>query len=134
MEGACEAARVEEEWQIGENGFVEDGHDKARAQLRAQMGAIAVYCALLPPSLRLPPAPVHTDAAACAAAATARRDRVLARRTREEALVARKREEVRARLMAQLSAEQRGEPEGADAGDSGGSVVEAAFTDRTKAA
>lgn len=119
---ACEAARVEEEWQIGEHGFVEDGHDKARAQLGAQISAIALYVALLPPQLRLPPAPPAANPERCAAAAAERSARVLARRAREEALVARKRAEVRERLMAQLAAERSGE--GAE-----GAVVEATFAD-----
>ena len=122
VEAACEAARVEEEWQIGEHGFVEDGHDTARAQLRAQLAAVSVYCALLPPALRLAAAPPADNPALSAAAAAQRAERVLARRAREEELVARKRVEVRARLMAQLAAE------GGGAGG-GGTVVEASYSE-----
>jgi chaperone required for assembly of F1-ATPase len=95
VDGAFAAARVEEEWQIGEHGFVEGGgHDTSRAYLRLQLTSAAAYLNMLPKgSLPAPlPSASRKDHAALLAAQVAdRRARVEGRRAREADLVARKR-------------------------------------------
>jgi chaperone required for assembly of F1-ATPase len=91
VDAALTAARLEEEWQIGENGFVEDGHDTARAALRVAVSSAAAYLALLPRAY-LPPPPAAVTPAA-------RRAAVGVRRARETALVAVKRRALLAREL-----------------------------------
>lgn len=104
---AFEAARVEEEWQIGEHGFVEDGHDTARAALRTSLASAVAFLNMLGPAhFPTPALPTLTrrDAPATVAAqAAARFARVEVRRAREVALVAQKREAMRAYRMKQAS-------------------------------
>ena len=90
---AFDAARVEEEWQIGENGLVEEGHDTARASLRTALSTAAMMLHLSPASR---PPPIPKGAAAVAVEAAARAARVGARQARERQLVATKRAEMRA--------------------------------------
>ena len=90
VEQAWEAARVEEEWQIGEHGFVEDGHDTARAQLRSALTTASTYLWMLPPSARPAPLPSLSGKdldRTVARLAAERAARVGARRQREEELV-----------------------------------------------
>jgi len=47
---AFECARVEEEFQIEENGFVEDGHDTARAETKLKAASASTLLWLLPQS------------------------------------------------------------------------------------
>lgn len=94
VEDAFEASRVEEEWQIGENGFVEDGHDTGRAHTRAQLTAVSTFLWLLPASAMpaaLPLAGKKGYNVALASARAARAARVLTRRMREAAAVSSKR-------------------------------------------
>jgi chaperone required for assembly of F1-ATPase len=106
--GAFEAARLEEEWQIVQNGLVEDGHDAARAHARAGLAAAAAFLALLPRELRAKPLPVgrgvEPGAAAWRDAAAAR---VRARRVRETALVAAKRSAMREHEVAAAAEAQK---------------------------
>ena len=90
IEAAFQAARVEEEWQIAENGLVEDGHDTARAHLRATLAAARTLLWLSPTSAPapLPRAGTKGYAAALAAAADARAARAAARIAREDAALA----------------------------------------------
>lgn len=93
-EQAWDTARVEEEWQIEEHGFVEDGHDTARAQLRIALSTAGAYLWMLPPAARLPPLPSLTARdleKTVQRLAAERTARVGARRDREMALVAQKR-------------------------------------------
>lgn len=50
VEQTTEACRVEEEFQIEENGFVEDGHDTTRAFVRVNLTSVASFLWLLPAS------------------------------------------------------------------------------------
>lgn len=56
IDQAFDAARVEEEFQIEENGFVEDGHDTARIETKLRISAASAFLWLLPQS-----APTATD-------------------------------------------------------------------------
>jgi chaperone required for assembly of F1-ATPase len=97
VDGACAAARVEEEFQIGEHGFVEDGHDAARAHLRLQVASAAAYLSLLPASAppRAPNPSRKGYAESLASSVEARTRRVKERRDREARLVADKRAKLR---------------------------------------
>ena len=99
-EGALEASRLEEEWQINQNGEVEDGHDTLRSYLRVQLASAAAFLTLLPPATLLPALPTSTSVklgkgetleARVEGERRAREARVLARRDREAELVAKKR-------------------------------------------
>ena len=90
IEAAFQAARVEEEWQIAENGLVEDGHDTARAHLRATLAAARTLLWLSPTS-QPPPLPrpgARGYAQALQRAAAARDARAAARAAREDAALA----------------------------------------------
>lgn len=50
VEQAFEASRVEEEYQIEQYGFVEDGHDTARAYMRLQLAGISSLLWMMPES------------------------------------------------------------------------------------
>ncbi|KAA0152064.1 hypothetical protein FNF29_04178 [Cafeteria roenbergensis] len=50
LDQALSAARVEEEYQIAENGFVEDGHDTQAIQMRVKASAATAMLALIPQS------------------------------------------------------------------------------------
>ena len=102
---AFDAARVEEEWQIGENGFVEDGHDTSRAGLRATLTSISAFMAALPASA---PGvlPSKSDVAGVEAARASRAARVGARHAREAALVREKREALRRAAAADAEEER----------------------------
>jgi hypothetical protein len=106
--GAFEAARLEEEWQIVQNGLVEDGHDAARAHARAGLTAAAAFLSLLPPQLRLQPLPAGRGAKPAAAWRDAAVARVRARRQREAALVAAKRSAMRAHEEAEAAQAAQG--------------------------
>lgn len=56
LDQALEASRVEEQFQIEENGFVEDGHDTQFVQLRVKAAAAAALMRLAPESGPLSPA------------------------------------------------------------------------------
>jgi hypothetical protein len=113
---ALEASRVEEDFQISENGFVEDGHDTAILQARAALQSIVTFLSLLPPALRmpdapLPPAPSNKNyAAVLAAAREERMQRVTVRRERLMALVKQKRALIN-RFTARLRQEAKEEEE-----------------------
>lgn len=96
IEGAFQASRVEEEWQIAENGFVEDGHDTARAQLRTCLASASALLWLTPTSqpASLPKPSAKGYAAALAASRAERSARVGKRRDREMALVSEKRTQI----------------------------------------
>lgn len=47
VQQAFDASRVEEEFQIEEHGFVEDGHDTSRAHDKVKLGAVATFLWLL---------------------------------------------------------------------------------------
>lgn len=96
IEGTFQAARVEEEWQIAENGFVEDGHDTARAQLRTCLASASALLWLTPTSqpASLPKPSAKGYAAALAATRAERSARVGTRRDREMALVSEKRTQI----------------------------------------
>jgi hypothetical protein len=97
-EGALEASRLEEEWQINQNGEVEDGHDTARSYARLQLATAAAFLSLLPAGELLPPLPAPTArnaAEVLAAKAAERAARVAARRRKEQDLVAAKRAAMR---------------------------------------
>jgi len=105
VEGAAQAARVEEEFQIQGHGFVEDGHDTQRAYLRVQLASAAAFLGMLPRALRppaLPSAQRRDYDQRLAQHVAARSARVAARREREAKLVQRKRE-----LLLQVQREQR---------------------------
>jgi hypothetical protein len=91
--GALDASRLEEEWQISQNGLVEDGHDTSRVALRLNLTSIASFIGMLPPSIRA--AALPDKPALVAAALEARMARVVARRTKENALVEQKRKIMR---------------------------------------
>lgn len=99
-EGAFEASRLEEEWQIRQHGEVEDGHDTLRSYLRVQLASAATFLTLLPPPTLPPPLPTSTAVklgkgetleARVEGERLAREARVKARRDREAELVAKKR-------------------------------------------
>jgi hypothetical protein len=94
---AVEASRVDEEFQIRENGFVEDGHDVARAETRVRL-ASAAACLWLAPQ----PLPARDELGAVRA-----RNRV---RRLWEIVETIAREEMRARLEAQFSVDEHGLP------------------------
>lgn len=103
VQGAIEAARVEEEWQIGENGFVEDGHDTTAAYMRAHISAASTFLWLLPASN---PAPLPAQgkkgyAEQLARTQQERAARVMVRREREARLVGQKRA-----IMKQMALEE----------------------------
>jgi len=50
LDQALDASRVEEQYQIEENGFVEDGHDTQQIQTRVKAAAATALMALLPSS------------------------------------------------------------------------------------
>jgi hypothetical protein len=103
-EGAFEASRLEEEWQINAHGEVEDGHDAARSYARFQLTSAAAFLSLLPQGLLLSPLPssaLKNFAEAAAGRAATRAARVAARRQREAELVARKREAMRSHARAE---------------------------------
>ena len=50
LDQALEAASVEEDYQIEENGFVEDGHDTQKVQTRVKAAAAAAFLRLVPSS------------------------------------------------------------------------------------
>jgi len=110
IEAAFQAARVEEEWQIAENGLVEDGHDTARAQLRAALAAARTLLWLSPTSAPAPlPRPgTKGYAAALAAAADARAQRAAARAAREDAALAAAEREAAAAARARADEAARG--------------------------
>jgi chaperone required for assembly of F1-ATPase len=108
VEGAFAAARLEEEWQIGEHGFVEDGHDSQRAYLKLQLASAQAFLGMLPRELlpAQPPNPARKDhAAVLKTAVEARTARLAERRGREKSLLARKRAALR--RMEQEEAAQR---------------------------
>jgi hypothetical protein len=80
VEQAFAAGRVEEEYQIEVNGFVEDGHDTSRIQNRIQLGAAGTLLWLSPGSR--PEAPAG-DAEGVAAQMEARLQAVAVRRSRD---------------------------------------------------
>jgi len=80
VEQAFAACRVEEEYQIEVNGFVEDGHDTTRIQSRIQLGAAGTLMWLSPASR--PEAPA-SDPAGVAAQMEARMQAVAVRRSRD---------------------------------------------------
>jgi chaperone required for assembly of F1-ATPase len=90
VDTAFECSRVEEEFQIRENGFVEDGHDVTRAAQRVALSTVATFLSLCPASApaAVPLASRKDYAAALAAAEAARSQRVSARRAREAGMVA----------------------------------------------
>ena len=90
IEGAFQAARVEEEWQIAENGLVEDGHDTSRAHLRSALAAARTLLWLSPTSVPppLPRSGTKGYATALEAAAQSRNARADARTAREDAALA----------------------------------------------
>jgi chaperone required for assembly of F1-ATPase len=94
IEGAFQASRVEEEWQIAENGFVEDGHDTARAQLRTCLASASALLWLSPTSqpAALPKPGAKNYAHTLQAEMEARTRRVQERRQRERTLVFEKRD------------------------------------------
>lgn len=108
VEGAFDTSRVEEEWQIDENGFVEDGHDTARVHSRVQLAAAASFLWMLPGSgLPALPVPGSKDyEQKLNMAVKAREARVAARRAREKALVAQKREAMKRRALEEAAAEE----------------------------
>jgi chaperone required for assembly of F1-ATPase len=59
VQEAFDAARVEEEWQISENGFVEDGHDTARAHLTSILSAANILLSFLPNARPTPPTTIE---------------------------------------------------------------------------
>lgn len=81
-EQAFNASRVEEEYQIEVNGFVEDGHDTARVSARIQLGAVANLLWLSPTS-RPPQPPQGLGPEAVQADMEKRLQRVAARRARD---------------------------------------------------
>ncbi|CAE7458519.1 Atpaf2 [Symbiodinium sp. KB8] len=81
-EQAFNASRVEEEYQIEVNGFVEDGHDTARVSARIQLGAVANLLWLSPAS-RPPQPPQGLGPEAVQADMEKRLQRVAARRARD---------------------------------------------------
>jgi hypothetical protein len=92
VEGAFSASRLEEEWQIGENGYVEDGHDSSRAQTRSTLASVSAFLSLLPLELQ---AQVRTGETEYAE----RKRRVEARRSREWELVNAKRSIMKAQAL-----------------------------------
>jgi hypothetical protein len=77
IDGAAAAARVEEEWQIAENGLVEDGHDTARAREAALQAEVELAKQRAADAERRAKEEVERKAAADAAAEkaeTARRE------------------------------------------------------------
>ena len=92
---ALDASRLEEEWQITQNGLVEDGHDTSRSSLRLNLASVAAFVGLLPPSLRGAPLADGNKAAAVAAVLKQRLARVVARRDKEDKLVEQKRKIMR---------------------------------------
>ena len=50
VDQALEACRIEEEFQIEENGFVEDGHDTTRAFVKVNLTSTSAFLWLLPKS------------------------------------------------------------------------------------
>ena len=90
IEGAFQAARVEEEWQIAENGLGEDGHDTSRAHLRSALAAARTLLWLSPTSVPppLPRSGTKGYATALEAAAQSRNARADARTAREDAALA----------------------------------------------
>ena len=110
-EGALEASRLEEEWQINQHGEVEDGHDTARAYARLQLCTAAAFLALLPEAALLqppPPASARNHGELVAQRAAQRAERVAARRARETELVAQKRAAMRAHALAEARAVEVG--------------------------
>lgn len=106
IEAAFQAARVEEEWQIAENGFVEDGHDTARAQLKTCLASASTFLWLSPTSqpMSLPKPGAKGYGKQLKESIMARVLRVGARREKEVALV----NVVKAKIR-QHEAEQREE-------------------------
>lgn len=108
VDGAFEASRVEEEWQIEENGFVEDGHDTSRAHTKLQLSSVATFLNFLNPKdapVPLPPISGKSAAELCKQARIEREARVRKRRAAEDALVQRYR--VALRNMALQEAAQK---------------------------
>lgn len=109
VETAFECARVEEEHQIRENGFVEDGHDTARAQLRVALTAAHAFLAMAPESAASLRGEATQSGKRRAGAEDAgssmamRRARVAARRKEEAALVERMRREMREASVAEAA-------------------------------
>jgi hypothetical protein len=106
VETAFAASRVDEEFQISENGFVEDGHDTARAQVQVALNAASTLLWMLPSSCTTPvPVPGRKDYASLLATQNeARKTRVLARRQKEAELVAAARAKLRQQFIAELKA------------------------------
>jgi chaperone required for assembly of F1-ATPase len=50
VDQTLEACRIEEEFQIEENGFVEDGHDTTRAFVKVNLTSVSAFLWLLPAS------------------------------------------------------------------------------------
>ena len=92
---ALDASRLEEEWQISQNGLVEDGHDTSRSTLRLNLSSIAAFIGLLPPSARGAPLADTNKADKVTLALEARLARVVARRAKEDKLVEHKRKIMR---------------------------------------
>lgn len=102
VDTAFETSRVEEEFQIKEHGFVEDGHDTARIQTKVVLAAASALLYLSPGSA--PSVPPSTSRkgyeALLASESSARAARVTARRAHEAELVAVKRALLRKKFMA----------------------------------
>lgn len=110
IEEAFQIARLEEEWQIDEHGFVEDGHDSQRAHLRLMLASAVTYLNLLPKEygpMKLPSVTHKHYTQRIDENNRLRMERVSLRRQREQLLVQKKREALKRMTRKEIEDEHK---------------------------
>ena len=110
IEEAFQITRLEEEWQIDEHGFVEDGHDSQRAHTKLMLSSAVTYLNLLPKEYgptKLP-SPTRKDYQQLIDENNKlRMERVAIRRQREKLLVQKKREALKKLALQEIANEKK---------------------------